>query len=146
MANNKFGAHAGTILESRFSKNQVITMLVSDASPLPPIQEATRRLHRLMAGETNRMQIYGPTHLHGPQSVKAPHHSRFTEPAASPSSTFAADELQISQEAQFTEQARGLPEIRQDRVADIRAQIASGTYESAEKLDAAVSRLLDEIA
>jgi negative regulator of flagellin synthesis FlgM len=38
-----------------------------------------------------------------------------------------------------------LPEIRQDRVDQIRAQIADGTYESEEKLEIAVGRLLDEI-
>lgn len=37
-------------------------------------------------------------------------------------------------------------EIRADRVADIRAQIASGQYDTAEKLDAAVSRMFDEFA
>jgi hypothetical protein len=31
-------------------------------------------------------------------------------------------------------------------VASIRAQIANGTYETPEKLDMALSRLLDEIA
>jgi hypothetical protein len=32
-----------------------------------------------------------------------------------------------------------------DRVNEIRAQIAAGTYETDEKLDIAVGRLLDEI-
>jgi anti-sigma28 factor (negative regulator of flagellin synthesis) len=41
--------------------------------------------------------------------------------------------------------AKQAPDIRQDRVNSIRAQIASGTYETAGKLDTAVSRLLDEI-
>jgi negative regulator of flagellin synthesis FlgM len=54
--------------------------------------------------------------------------------------------LDLSPEAEFVAQARDLPEIREDRVAALRAQIASGTYETAEKLDIAVSRLLDEIA
>jgi anti-sigma28 factor (negative regulator of flagellin synthesis) len=56
------------------------------------------------------------------------------------------DELDISPEADFVAQARDLPEIREDRVAQIRAQIEAGTYETSAKLDAALSRLLDEIA
>ena len=36
-------------------------------------------------------------------------------------------------------------EIRADKVADIRAQIDAGTYESDEKLDAAADRLLDDL-
>ena len=38
-----------------------------------------------------------------------------------------------------------MPEIRQQRVEAIRAKIAEGTYETEEKLDIAVERLLDEI-
>ncbi len=45
----------------------------------------------------------------------------------------------------LVEQAKQAPDIRQDRVQSIRAQIASGTYETAGKLDTAVNRLLDEI-
>jgi negative regulator of flagellin synthesis FlgM len=37
-------------------------------------------------------------------------------------------------------------EIRMDRVAEIRAQIANGNYDSAEKMDAAVGRMLDQFA
>ncbi|HIQ20562.1 MAG TPA: flagellar biosynthesis anti-sigma factor FlgM, partial [Planctomycetes bacterium] len=38
-----------------------------------------------------------------------------------------------------------VPEIRQERVARIRAEIAAGTYETEEKLEIAIGRLLDEI-
>ena len=38
-----------------------------------------------------------------------------------------------------------IPDIRQGRVSAIKAAIASGTYETADKLNTAVSRLLDEI-
>jgi anti-sigma28 factor (negative regulator of flagellin synthesis) len=36
-------------------------------------------------------------------------------------------------------------DVRADRVADIKAQIVSGQYETAEKLDAAVSRMFEAI-
>ena len=92
------------------------------------------------------MYIYGTSHVHAPQPLNAPH--RLT-PAAPPNSTYSTagvDELDISPEADFVAQARELPEIREDRVAQVRAQIEAGTYETAGKLDAALSRLLDEIA
>ncbi len=54
------------------------------------------------------------------------------------------DQIEISAEAQMINSTSG--DIRADRVADIRAQIASGQYETTEKLDAAMSRLFDEIA
>ena len=56
------------------------------------------------------------------------------------------DEVEISDAARLVDQARAVPEIRQDRVDAIRVQIAEGTYETPEKLDTAVERLLDEIA
>jgi negative regulator of flagellin synthesis FlgM len=55
------------------------------------------------------------------------------------------DELQLSDAGPLVDKVRDLPEIRQDRVDQIRAQIADGTYESEEKLEIAVGRLLDEI-
>jgi negative regulator of flagellin synthesis FlgM len=36
-------------------------------------------------------------------------------------------------------------DIRADKVADIKAQIAAGTYDDDQKLDAAVDRLLDDL-
>ena len=35
--------------------------------------------------------------------------------------------------------------MRHERVAEIRTQIANGTYETSEKLEAAFDRLLDEL-
>lgn len=39
-----------------------------------------------------------------------------------------------------------MPDVRADRVSQLRAQIANGTYETADKLDLAMNRLLDELA
>ena len=91
------------------------------------------------------MHIYGPAHLHGPQQVGPPHGSRASQPAAQPDSSPIKDELEISDAARLVEQSHQVPEIRQGRVDAIRAQIAEGTYETREKLDVAVERLLDEI-
>ncbi len=98
------------------------------------------------------MHVYGSTHVHGPQSVSAPHHGR--EPAQAPSAgrAPAADQLSISdagskaaEAAGLVDQVKHLPEVRQERIDQIRAQIAGGTYETQQKLDLAVERLLDEL-
>lgn len=92
------------------------------------------------------MQIYGPTHLHGASPIGGPHGARMTKPAspaASPSSI--QDEVQISDAGRMIDRVREMPEIRQDRVNQIRAQIANGTYETPEKLQIALERLLGEI-
>ncbi|HUT09681.1 MAG TPA: flagellar biosynthesis anti-sigma factor FlgM [Thermoguttaceae bacterium] len=91
------------------------------------------------------MHIYGPAHLHGPQPVSPPHTSRASQPVSRPDSSPIQDELEISDAARLVGRAGEVPEIRQDRVDEIRARIAEGTYETREKLDIAVERLLDEI-
>ena len=91
------------------------------------------------------MQIQGPTHLHGPQPINTPHRAPQSQPAAGTSSMTEVDQLDISPEADLASRISGMPEMRTDRVAEIRAQIASGVYETDAKLDAALDRLLDEI-
>ena len=96
--------------------------------------------------ETTVMYIYGTSQIHAAQPLAAPHRLTPTQPAISPYYTAGVDELDISPEADFVAQARDLPDIREERVAQIRAQIEAGNYETAAKLDTALSRLLDEIA
>jgi negative regulator of flagellin synthesis FlgM len=91
------------------------------------------------------MQIYGPSQLHGPQAIGAPHSARASQPAVRPESVGIHDEVQISDAARLVEQVQELPDIRQDRVDAVRRQIAAGTYETSEKLNVALDRLLDEI-
>lgn len=55
------------------------------------------------------------------------------------------DQLDLSAEAQLISQSNNTSDIRMDRVNDLREQIASGRYESREKIDAAVERLLDQL-
>lgn len=91
------------------------------------------------------MHIYGPSQLHGPQSIGAPHGARTPQAAARPESVGIHDEVQFSDAARLVEQVQDLPEIRQDRVDAVRQQIAAGTYETSDKLNVALDRLLDEI-
>jgi len=90
------------------------------------------------------MQIYGPAYLHGPQAINAPHINRAAQ-TSGPATAQPTDELQLSDAAQFASQLADIPDIRADKVASVRAAIANGTYETADKLDAALSNLLDEI-
>ena len=98
------------------------------------------------------MQIYGPSGVHGAQSIASPHGTRRIDGPQQTSSLQPQDELTLSSEASavegtsFVDAARQLPDVRQDRIDAIRQQIADGTYETDDKLDAALSALLDEIA
>lgn len=91
------------------------------------------------------MHIYGPAHLHGAQPINAPHSSRMTNGQSASQVSPIQDELQLSSAGQLIDKVHDLPEIRQDRVDQIKAQIADGTYETEEKLDIALGRLLDEL-
>jgi negative regulator of flagellin synthesis FlgM len=92
------------------------------------------------------MYIYGTSQIHAAQPLAAPHRMTPAQSTSGGYSTRGVDQLDISPEADFVAQARDLPDIREDRVAAIRAQIQNGTYETADKLDVALSRMLDEFA
>jgi negative regulator of flagellin synthesis FlgM len=92
------------------------------------------------------MQIIGPSQVHGPQGINAPHSIRGTAGTAPTRSTAdVSDELHISDSARIAGQLSEIPAIRQDRVNSIRNAIAQGTYETSDKMSAALDRLLDEI-
>lgn len=91
------------------------------------------------------MEIYGPSHIHGPQSIRGPQRMKPTTQTESVADNSPVDHVDISAEADFVSQVHDMPDIRADRVADIRAQIDAGVYETDEKLDVAIGRLLDEI-
>jgi negative regulator of flagellin synthesis FlgM len=92
------------------------------------------------------MQIYGPAQLHGPQSISAPHAARVSGAQQVASPSFGQDEVQISDAGRLVDLANQLPDVRQDRVNAIRAQIASGSYDTEGKLSAALDRVLNELA
>ena len=91
------------------------------------------------------MQIYGPSPIHGPQALSGPHSIRSPQRTAAPSTPSTGDQLDISEAAQLIFQAHDVPDVRQDLVARVRSQIAGGTYDTPERMDVAVDRLLDEI-
>ncbi len=91
------------------------------------------------------MQINGLSHLHDAQPISGPHRTHAATAAARTDSWLGVDQLDISPEAELVSRVRDLPDVRTDRVSELRAQIASGAYESAGKLDVALGRLLDEL-
>lgn len=62
-------------------------------------------------------------------------------------SVFSAgrDRVELSEHARFMDQLRELPPIRTERVESVREAILKGEYETPEKLDIAVQRLLDDL-
>lgn len=63
---------------------------------------------------------------------------------AGPNQTSVTDKVELSGVGHLMK-ALQTNDIRTDKVAEIRAQIANGSYEDDKKLDVAVDRLLDEL-
>lgn len=68
-----------------------------------------------------------------------------TEPSSVSGLESPRDEVSISSAARLLEQARIDPNVRAERLAEIRTAIANGTYETPAKLEAAVERMLDAV-
>ena len=91
------------------------------------------------------MQINGPSGVHGPHGLNGPHFNRNQPAQTGKAAQSPSDQLDISPAALAAIEAQESGEIRADLVARVRNEIAAGTYETPEKLDAALDRLLDEI-
>lgn len=68
-----------------------------------------------------------------------------TGAAASPGPGRGRDQVELSQQSQLLSKLAELPDVRQDLVDHVRSQIAAGTYETPEKVDAAVNALAQEL-
>lgn len=57
----------------------------------------------------------------------------------------SSDSVEFSKTAQLLSKLAELPDVRQELVDRVRSQISSGTYETPEKLDAAIENLLGDL-
>ena len=87
--------------------------------------------------------------IHGIQPPAAPQPIEPTEaivknaPAAEP--VQVSDTVEISAAARLAAKVQGIPEVRADLVERVKVEIAAGTYETTERLEIAVDRLMDEL-
>ena len=77
--------------------------------------------------------------------MKGPHSSSRASESKPSKSSGPTDQVEISAAGEAAAQAAESGEIRSDLVARVRQEIAAGTYETPEKLDAALDRFLDEV-
>ncbi len=62
-----------------------------------------------------------------------------------PRSSPLGDRVELSQHALLLDRLRQLPDVREDLVDEVRSAIADGTYQTDEKLTAAVEGLLPDL-
>ena len=91
------------------------------------------------------MEIFGAGGTQGPQPI----YPRLTAFSVDAGQTVHAgalrDHVEISPLGQMLDGISQLPEIRHEKVEEIRRQIAVGSYETPEKLELALDRMLDEM-
>lgn len=92
------------------------------------------------------MDINGPGSVGGPGAIRPGDVRPTGKVSPAPQGIeLPVDEVEISSAAQMLEQLSSDPQVREARLAEIQAQIAAGTYETPEKLQAAVMRMLSEM-
>ena len=92
------------------------------------------------------MQIRGTSNIQTTSQVNFSNKVQTAENQSVANRIDTADHVDISSEAQMLASMNDTSGIRAERVAEIREQIETGQYESADKMNSAVERLLDEIA
>ena len=90
------------------------------------------------------MEIQGPGGISGPNRLE-PHH--VPEASHDPTSELShiSDRVEISEQARLLEQLSQVPTVRIEKVEELRRLIESGEYETPEKIEVAVTKLMDEL-
>lgn len=84
----------------------------------------------------------GPTHSVNPAQATRPA-AKAPETTATPANR--TDRVELSNVNALLTKLK-TNDVRTDMVADIKAQIEAGTYETDDKLDAAIDKLMDDLA
>ena len=92
------------------------------------------------------MQIHGTSQIHGVHGLKGPYANHGNSPARPTArANGTTDQLDISAAAEAAMQQAETGGFRAELVNRVRNEIAAGTYETPEKIDAALERLLDDV-
>ena len=89
------------------------------------------------------MQIRRTTNVQTTNSVNL--QTQNNTKSASGNVAAPVDQLDFSAEAQQISRSSSTSQVRMDRVSELKTQIANGNYDTPEKMEAAVSRMLDEM-
>ncbi len=91
------------------------------------------------------MEVSGASAVNSTLPVNRPPAAEPVKPTPQVAPATPQDEVEISAAGRTLGELSQSSEIRQERLAQIKAAIDDGTYESQEKFEIAMSRLLDRI-
>jgi flagellar biosynthesis anti-sigma factor FlgM len=104
------------------------------------IGDALQRRVDMDVSGMGSVQGSSPLRSAGPAGAAAPAN---TAPSIHSPLTPPQDDLQISSAGQILDRMGETPEVRAERIAQIKEAIESGEYDTDEKLDAALARLFE---
>ena len=82
--------------------------------------------------------VGGPGRIHGPNQI-----NRIT-PSTTPSRAASADKVQLSRKAEMVSKALSLPQVRTERVAEVKKLIESGRFDTDTRLEGALRKFVSE--
>jgi negative regulator of flagellin synthesis FlgM len=91
------------------------------------------------------MEVHGLGPVKGPLPVGQTRPAKEISPPSEAKPVAPRDEVEISSAGKMLETLHQTSEVRAERLAQIKAAIEAGEYETPEKIEAAISRLLAEI-
>jgi len=90
------------------------------------------------------MEVHGPGGLNGPGRIEI-HRIQAQRPQEIQVSGHVGDRAEISEVARLLNKLAAVPDVRMDRVAELRQLIAAGQYETPERIAGAVDKILEEL-
>lgn len=110
-----------------------VAMVFAQKGHVDPFQE----------GQTN-MDVSGIGSVSGGSPIRGVTPTATTQPATAPIAV-PKDELEISSAGKMLDRLSEAPEVRAERIAQIKEAIENGAYDTDEKLEAALSRMFDSL-
>ena len=90
------------------------------------------------------MEVHGPGGVSGPNRIDF-HRVQPQRPPELDASKQVRDRAEISEEARLLNKLAEIPDVRADKVAELKELIASGRLETPERIAKTVERILEEL-
>lgn len=101
-------------------------------------------IENLLAAGSEHMDVNGISSVGRAAPLSGARPAQGVETPTATDALAPQDEVQISSEARKLDELSRTSGVRQERIEQIRQEIADGSYDTPEKLDAALDRFLDK--
>lgn len=110
----------------------------------PAFSKSWKRIDRPSTEGQSNMDVSGIGSASGATPAR-PVTPTTAQPVSEPVVTVPKDELEISSAGKMMDRLSETPEVRAERLAQIKEAIDNGAYDTDEKLEAALSRMFDSL-